>query len=115
MSDTPTDTGTRLGCEHCGAEPGEDCNPVAAPHRRHAVCMPTCARVQRRTENDRKREFIAELARFLTSDQARMSIKLEMGDPAAHAWAKLRHTTPLDGYPTQAQAEEVLRKWLGVA
>ena len=56
--------------------------------------------------------FVHALAEYLVSDQAIMSIKLEMGSPEAKAWCKLRSTTPLFGYPTVEQAEKQLTEWL---
>jgi hypothetical protein len=63
-------------------------------------------------EPDRKDLFIEVLAEYLVKNQAEMSIRLEMKDPGALAWAKLRSATPLFGYPTQAQAATQLRNWL---
>lgn len=34
-------------CEHCEAVAGEPCDPVAAPHERHAECTMACAWKQR--------------------------------------------------------------------
>jgi hypothetical protein len=64
--------------------------------------------------SDLKEAFVRELAVFLVKDQAAKSIRLEMGDANAVAWAALRGKTPLHGYPTVEEAEAVLRDWLGV-
>jgi hypothetical protein len=64
------------------------------------------------TEPDRKDLFIDALAEYLVKDQAAMSIHLEMKQPFALAWAKLRGATPLFGYPTQEEAVKLLRQWL---
>jgi hypothetical protein len=58
------------------------------------------------------KSFAHELAQYLVGNQASMSIRLEMGEPAAKAWAKLRSTTPLSGYPTVIEAEKQLTEWL---
>jgi len=60
-----------------------------------------------------KAGFVRELAKFLVDGQAGKSIKLEMGQPEARQWAALRGTTPLMGYPSQAEAEKQLAQWLG--
>ena len=64
------------------------------------------------TKPGRKAEFIRRLAAYLTHDQAKMSIMLQMGRPEAKAWADLRSATPLFGYPTPAEAEKVLKEFL---
>ena len=56
----------------------------------------------------RRLDFIAALAHFLVHDQAKKSIELEMGKPAAKEWAELRGASPLMGYPTEAEAVRVL-------
>jgi hypothetical protein len=63
-------------------------------------------------EPDLKDLFINVLAEYLVKNQAEMSIRLEMNEPAALLWAKLRGATPLFGYPTQAEAVTQLRRWL---
>jgi hypothetical protein len=65
-----------------------------------------------RDRQDRKKAFIKELARFLASNQAERSIKLQMGKQSAKEWAALRGTTPLFGYPTLEEAETVLTEFL---
>lgn len=67
---------------------------------------------KRKSEFDDKDRFIEVLAEYLVKDQAAMSIHLEMKQPFALAWAKLRGATPLFGYPTQEEAVTQLRKWL---
>lgn len=61
----------------------------------------------------RKQEFIKRLAEYLAKDQAKWSIKLEMGDENAKTWAALRSWTPLMGYPTIEEAEKLLTEFLG--
>lgn len=61
-----------------------------------------------------KKLFVKALAEYLVKDQASKSIRLGMNSPTAVEWAKLRSTTPLQGYPTQEEAEATLSKWLGV-
>jgi hypothetical protein len=65
-------------------------------------------------ESDQLQRFVRALAEYLVSDQARKSIELEMGLPAAMAWAKLRNATPLFGYPTVEEAEKQLAEWLRI-
>ena len=60
----------------------------------------------------RKELFVKQLAEFLVADQAHMSILLQMGKPEATKWAKLRGATPLMGYPTVEEAEELLLRFL---
>ena len=59
-----------------------------------------------------KERFIKALAKYLVGNQAEMSIKLQMGKPEAKTWAEMRSATPLQGYPTVDEAEEVLERWL---
>lgn len=59
-----------------------------------------------------KAAFIHAIAEFLTKDQAKWSIKLEMGSEDAKRWAAIRSTTPLMGYPPFEEAEQVLTKFL---
>lgn len=61
-----------------------------------------------------KEAFIRALAAYLVSGQARMSIRLEMGDPDARIWASVRNATPLSGYPDIFEATRQLADWLGV-
>lgn len=62
--------------------------------------------------SQRKSEFIRQLAVYLVGDQARKSIELAMGNEAAQKWAELRNATPLFGYPTVSEAEEILSEFL---
>ena len=59
----------------------------------------------------RRSQFIHELAIYLVQDQAIQSIKLEMNNPEAKIWQKIRCSTPLFGYPTVEEAEKVLDDW----
>lgn len=59
-----------------------------------------------------KQRFIQELAQYLVGNQAAMSIGLAMEDPQAIQWARIRQATPLFGYPTVEEAEEILTKFL---
>lgn len=65
-------------------------------------------------ETAAKQRFIRALAAYLSSDLARKSIELQMGKPSAKEWASLRSETPLHGYQTIDEAEQVLGKFLGV-
>jgi len=60
----------------------------------------------------RKREFTKVLAGFLAGDQVAKSIWLQMGKPLAQEWANLRASTPLSGYPTVKEAEQLLKEFL---
>jgi hypothetical protein len=62
----------------------------------------------------RKAVFVRLLAEYLVGDQVAQSIRLEMGDPGALEWQKLRSAAPLFGYPTVDEAAAQLGKWLGV-
>ena len=59
-----------------------------------------------------KENFIKVLAKFLTEDQVKKSIYLQMKDPGAEEWAKLRGATPLFGYPSIEESEEILKEFL---
>ena len=59
-----------------------------------------------------KGRFIKQLATFLVGNQVGKSLNLQMGQVSAKEWAALRSTTPLHGYPTEAEAEATLREWL---
>lgn len=60
-----------------------------------------------------KEKFIAALAEYLAgTNQAHMSILLEMGKPEAKQWAAIRSTTPLFGYPSVEEAIEQLTEFL---
>lgn len=54
------------------------------------------------------------LARYLTEDQAGMSIRLSMGKPDAKLWAEFRDACPVRGYATEEEAMDILAKWLEV-
>lgn len=59
-----------------------------------------------------KERFIAALAKYMVTDQAYQSIRLETGNPDAKAWAALRNaTTPIQGYPTEDEAIADLNRW----
>lgn len=62
----------------------------------------------------RKPAFVRELAKYLVGDQAKMSVRLAMGNEDAQRWAALRASTPLFGYPTVEEATEQLAAWLNV-
>lgn len=71
-----------------------------------------------RARLEKKREFIRALAKFLVGDQAKKSLLLDprmAGSPFSSLvkeWAELRGTTPLFGYPTLSEAEELLEEFL---
>lgn len=62
---------------------------------------------------EKKRRFIRQLAVYLADEPARQSIELQMGKPSAQEWARLRQTTPLMGYATVDEAEQLLTEFLG--
>ncbi len=61
-----------------------------------------------------KQEFVRQLAEYLQGDAVKMSIRLQVdpGDPDAQQWRRLRAATPLFGYPSVAEAQEILGDWL---
>lgn len=61
-----------------------------------------------------KQAFVAALAEFLVERQSVKSVQLECGSPTAKEWAALRATTPIQGYPTKAEAVKQLSEWLGI-
>jgi len=69
----------------------------------------------KKSTDDRKLAFVRVLANYLVGDQGVMSIRLEMGDPNAKQWARLRAATPLFGYPTEDEAASQLASWLGLS
>ena len=56
---------------------------------------------------EHQRAFIKQLAQYLAGNQAERSIRLSMGDANAKEWAALRALTPVYGYPTVEEAEEI--------
>ena len=66
--------------------------------------------------NERQVKFIQALAKFLTENEAEMSVKLSVAMPEAKRWAALRDATPLFGYyPGEEglkQAEDELTRFL---
>lgn len=61
-----------------------------------------------------REEFIKELAVYLSGNLAEMSIRLEMKKPDAIQWSKIRRSTPVSGWVTVEETEEILRKWFSV-
>ena len=62
---------------------------------------------------EKKQAFIHKLAEFLAGpNSAKYSILLQMDTEEAKDWAALRGLTPLFGYPTVDEAEEILREFL---
>jgi len=59
-----------------------------------------------------KQDFIKQLAIFLAGNQAKKSIELQIGKESAKEWKELRSKTPLFGYPTIEEAEEILTDFL---
>jgi len=83
--------------------------------RAKKAATPPTAREARDEYVRARAPFVRALARYLVADQAGQSIGLQLGNPAAKEWAKLRGTTPLFGYPTVEEAERQLADWLGLA
>ena len=70
---------------------------------------------ERGEQMEKKADFVRKLAEYVAGpNQAEMSIKLQMGDPAARLWADIRSCTPLFGYPTTEEAIPILADWLGI-
>lgn len=70
---------------------------------------------------DDKHRFIKQLAQFMCENEAGKSIAIELeqkvpplpGMPKwAQDWAALRQTTPIHGYKSVAEAEEILTEFL---
>lgn len=60
----------------------------------------------------RKAMFVRALAEYLVGDQVQKSIELQLGKAEAQVWAKVRGLTPLMGYPSIDEAEQVLTAFL---
>ena len=64
-------------------------------------------------KSERRMAFIRELASFLVDAEIEMSIKLQMKDPSALRWQRLRITSPLFGYyPDKEKAVRELDEFL---
>ena len=70
------------------------------------------------TRLEKKKAFIAELAKYLADNQAEKGIALQLESklrpvvPWAREWAKVRGASPLFGYPTIEEAEAQLTEFL---
>lgn len=68
--------------------------------------------------DERRSRFVKALAEYLAGNQAGKSIALEMAArvppiiPWAKEWAEVRSASPLMGYPTVAEAEKELVRFL---
>jgi hypothetical protein len=66
--------------------------------------------------NEKQTRFIKALAKFLTENEAEMSVGLQLDKPESKRWSVLRSATPLFGYyPGEEglkQAEEELTRFL---
>lgn len=60
----------------------------------------------------RKSEFVRAVAEFLTTDQAKWSILLEVGRKDAQLWAAVRNAARITGYPSFEKAEQTLTEFL---
>lgn len=71
-------------------------------------------RVSKKTKEnrERKRAFVAVLAKFLAGRQAEKSVALELGNEWAEQWAELRAASPLFGYVGVEEATAILETWL---
>lgn len=61
-----------------------------------------------------KRRFIHALAELLSRDEARKSIDLELKNPYAIEWAKLRGSSPIFGYTSVEDTENQLLIYFGI-
>ncbi len=60
-----------------------------------------------------REKLIEAIAEFLVTNEARKSIETQMGDPTAHAWAKMRSYTGIRGWDvTKEQAIQALESVL---
>jgi hypothetical protein len=70
---------------------------------------------------EKKKKFIHELAVFLVNQEASKSVCLEIElarkddrlPKWAHEWRNLRNSTPLSGWLSIEEAEEILNEFLG--
>lgn len=69
--------------------------------------------------DERRSQFVKALAEYLAGNQAGKSIMLQVEVqggraivPWAQEWAAVRNATPLMGYPTVAEAEKELARFL---
>lgn len=66
--------------------------------------------------NEKQQKFIQALAKFLTENEAEMSVGLQFRLPEAKRWLELRSATPLSGYypgeEGRKQAEDELTRFL---
>ena len=58
-----------------------------------------------------KIKFLTAVAKYLTRDQARRSIGLEMGNPEDRVWQQVRIASPLVGWLSEQEAAERLIAW----
>lgn len=64
--------------------------------------------------NEQRGRFVRALAEYLAgTNQARKSIRLQMGADDGLEWAAIRNETPLRGYPTVDEAEKQLIDFFG--
>jgi len=61
---------------------------------------------------DKKQKFIHELAKYLVGNSAEKSIKLQMETKEGKEWANLLNHTPIFGWKTIEEAEEILTDFL---
>ncbi len=57
----------------------------------------------------RKDALIKALAEYLVENQAIKSVRLQMGQPDAQEWSKIRNLTEIRGWATVEEAVEILR------
>ena len=65
------------------------------------------------TRLQHKRELIKLLAEYISSDAAKKSILLEMKDPDATLWAKIRQAANVFGWLSVEDTEKQLKDLLG--
>jgi len=60
----------------------------------------------------KKEKFIKQLAKYLCGNSAEKSVKLQMETKEGKEWADLLNTTPIFGWKTLEEAEEILTEFL---
>jgi hypothetical protein len=61
-----------------------------------------------------QRHFLRAVAEYLTTDSARKSVLIEMKNPDALMWAKIRNAGPMLGWATQEEAYGALCRFFDV-
>lgn len=65
--------------------------------------------------SEQRADFLQALAEYLAGPlSVEHSIRLQLSEPHAVLWAKMRQATPLFGYPTVEEARGQLAEFLGL-